>query len=216
MKNALAVFAVGLAVLILLSTSEGAMSNFYSDFASWSAALGGSYIMQDFNGYPHETNLNGVDVLSGVNFTSNMTNVVAFYHSLFAYDGTTRQQGIAYYDINVTLPYCAVSFDVESWDPMAPGPATVEIFFANFSSISVPYYQTGLSEQTPVFFGITSDTAITKIRWHEGPEVTGSGNEEVAFDNLAVSRICIPEPSMITMLGFLLLVGAKRVFRHKA
>jgi len=219
MKNALIILAAGGMALMLVSPCQSANSILYGDFASWSAAVGGSYISQDFEGYVHLTDLNGVDVLSGVNFTSNMTNVVAWQGAgdteLFAFDDITREQEIAYYDINLTLPYYAVAFDVDSWNPLEqPGQSTAEIFFADLTSISVGYYQTGPTEDTPVFFGIASDTAITKIRWHEGLETDG-GNEEVAFDHLAVSRISIPEPSMISAFGVLLLLGAGRSLRRK-
>lgn len=222
MKINMVTLAIMLTTFLVVSQCQSATSFFYSDFASWSAAIGGSYIMQDFDGYAHGTDLNGVDVLSGVNFTSNMENIEAWAVSgdpnLFGLDPAIRQQGIAYYDVNINLPYCAVAFDVEAWNPEAPGPANVEIFFADMTSISVEYYQTGPTEDTPVFFGITSDTAITKIRWYEGPGVPsqGEGNEEVAFDNLAVSRMCIPEPSIIVLSGFSLLLFIGRALKRKA
>ena len=99
-----------------------------------------------------------------------------------------------------------------------PEPANVEIFFADLTSTSVEWYQTGPTEYTPVFFGITSDTAITRIRWHEGLGVAaeGEGNEEVSFDNLAVSRICIPEPSIIMLSGFSLILLTRRALKRKA
>lgn len=219
MKNVLIIF-IAVMASVIFSPCYSATSSLYGDFASWSAAVGGSYIMQDFDSYVHGTDLYGVDVLSGVNFTSNMASIIAWSVSsdpnLFGLDPAIRQQGIAYYDINFNLPYCAVAFDVEAWNPEDPGPAVVEILFSDQTKIFAEYYQTGPTEDTPVFFGITSDTAITRIRWHECFETGSNFNEEVAFDNLAVSRMCIPEPSLIVLSGFSLLLFIGQALKRKA
>jgi hypothetical protein len=197
-------FCAFMPLVVSVSTTQlafGAVSATYSDYASWLAAAGGSATLQDFDAYANQTNINGVAFTPGVNVTSNMQNVVVRNTTgdgrVFGYDDTTRATGLAYYDLNMTLPYLAVSFDVDAWNPAAPGPATVEVFFGDLTSRTLNYSQTGPDESSPVFFGIASDTPITKIRWHEGPESSGSGNEEVALDNIAVSRV--PEPALMSL-----------------
>ncbi len=217
MRNVLIALAVATVTLMLASTSEAVLLvTFHNDLASWSAATGGSYLLQDFEGYTAGDNLDGVELLPGVNVTSNLATIEAWAHlsdmMLFGYDDSTRHFGNAYYDINLSNPYKGIAFDVDLWDPAAPGPAVAQIFFADSSIISVNYYQMGPTEDTPVFFGVTSNIPITRIRWHEGPEMGGTGNEEVGLDNLVVSYI--PEPSTLGLLGLAIVVGI-RCFRRK-
>jgi len=197
-------FCALMPLVAAISTTQpafGAASATYPDYASWLAAAGGSAVLQDFDAYADQTNINGVAFTPGVNVTSNMQNVVVWNVAgdgrVFGFDDTTRASGLAFYDVNLTLPYLAVSFDVDAWNPAAPGPATVEVFFGDLTSRILNYSQTGPDESSPVFFGIASDTPITRIRWHEGPEFNGSGNEEVSLDNIAVSRV--PEPASMSL-----------------
>jgi hypothetical protein len=195
------------------AASRGASYQIYSNWASFNTSVGGQVATNNLDGYAAGTSLNNVELISGLKVTSNMANVFAWtYHPdivLFGYDDTTRLQGIAYYDILLSLPYHGVAFNIDLWNPAAPGPAVADIYFGDASHISLNFYQTGPTESTPVFFGITADTSITSIRWHEGPEVGGSGNEEVALDNFAVSPV--PEPCTLLLFG----LGAA-MFRTKA
>jgi hypothetical protein len=206
-----------LAIVMTVPAMAGALQvTVHADWASFGAAVGGAYTLAGLNSYPHLTNLYGVSLIPGLNVTSNMATVEAWSPQggnviLAGFDDAVRAAGLAYYDINITLPYKAVAFDVMDWNPAAPGPAQAVISFVGGANVVQDYTQTGPTENTPVFFGITSDTPIEKIRWYEGPEVSGSGNEEVGLDNFAVSRI--PEPLTISTLimGSLFLLKRRRI-----
>jgi hypothetical protein len=64
----------------------------------------------------------------------------------------------------------------------------MEVFFSDGTSTSLNIFPTNPTEQDPIFFGVTSDTAVERIRWTEGPETSGVGNEETALDNFVVGR----------------------------
>lgn len=191
------------AIWLWPATTQGATYQLYSNWALFNAAVANQKTMNDLEAYAPGTNLNNVELISGLQVTSNMAKVVAWDEhpgvNLFGYDDTTRQQGNAFYDIVLSLPYRGVAFDIIAWNPEAPGPAVADIYFSDSSHVALDFYQNGATESTAVFFGITSDTAISNIRWQEGPEIGGSGNEEVALDNFAVSTV--PEPTTLLLLG---------------
>jgi hypothetical protein len=62
-----------------------------------------------------------------------------------------------------------------------------------------------------IFFGVVSDTSITKIRWEEALEANG-GNEETGLDNFYVVR-GVPEPCSSALCGFAAL--ATLLFRRR-
>lgn len=174
-------------------------------------ALGGiAASTQDFEGFADGENLDEVEFLPGVFVTSNLPQVEAFQGSgdqeLFGFGGSVRQQGNAFYDINFNQPYNAVGFDIEAFNPETPGPAVLEIFFGNDIDLNfdgeidlntstdldlpdetIEIFPTNATETEPIFFGIVADTPIERIRLNEGPEIGGSGNEEIALDNFAIA-----------------------------
>ncbi len=175
-------------------------------------ALGGTTAStQDFESFADGDNLDGVEFLPGVFVDSNLPQVEAFQGSgdqnLFGFGGSVRQEGNAFYDINFNQPYNAVGFDIDSFNPETPGPAVVEIFFANDIDLNfdgeidlntstdldppdetIEIFPTNATETEPIFFGIVADTPIERIRLKEGPEIGGSGNEEIALDNFVVGE----------------------------
>ena len=196
---------LGIVVLTMNLTAVHAAYTIYSDSATFNAAAGSPLLTQDLETYSVSDDLDGVELLPGLNVTSNAAIVEAWDSAgnivLFAHDDVTRPTGSMYYDINLSNIYKAVSFNIISWDPAAPGPADMDIFFADGTSATESLSQTGPTESTPVFFGIISDVQITKIRWNEAPEVGGGGNEETALDDFTVGQVCYPDlpaPELVT------------------
>jgi hypothetical protein len=171
----------------------------YTVRAAYLAALGGASVLtQSFDSFAHGTSLVGFSVVPGVTVTSNMDTIVAWDAladgdaELFAYDSVgnpTRTAGTAYYDILVTGTYDAIGFDIDAFNPATPGPGIMQVFFADLTSTSVNIFPTNATEQDPVFFGVVSSQPITRIRWNEGPEIGGSGNEETSLDDFAIADL---------------------------
>ena len=206
---------LGALSLLLLSatTAPAALFTFHTDFTSFSAAVGGSLVSQDFESVPPGTNLSGVEFLSGVAATTNMDALEAFAGTttvMFGLGG--RANGNARYDIAISLPYFAVGFDITAFeaDPNTPskaaGPGSLTFAFADATSFVADIF--GNLDGDPIFVGVTSDTPIAGIRWAEALEGSG-GNEETALDNFSVSRV--PEPGVALLLGAGLAgLGARR------
>jgi hypothetical protein len=142
MKQFVAALAI-VAVSTLAANRQAiaASSTFYADLAAFSAAAGGPLLLQDFSSYPNATNLRNVEFLPGVSVNSNMDSVEAFTADgtmLFGLGG--RENGGAYYDVNLTLPHRAVAFDITSFEaePAVPstaqGPGLLTVFFTDASA----------------------------------------------------------------------------------
>jgi thermitase len=171
----------------------------YSVRATYLAALGGATVLtQNYDSFAHGDNLIGFNAVPGVTVTSNMDKIIAWDGTadgdkeLFALDSVgnpTRTAGTAYYDILVTGTYNAIGFDIAAFNPATPGPGVMQVFFLDGTSTSVNIYPTNATEQDPVFFGVTSTQPITRIRWNEGPETGGTGNEETTLDDFAIANL---------------------------
>jgi len=198
------------ATLFLSPHARAANSTVFTDRTAFNAAVSPTN-QQDFQSYAIGTNMAGVNFLPGVNVTSpNLQTITIFGppgdHVLFGLDRT--QPGDLFYDINVTSPYRAFGFNIEDFDPATPGPAPVDVFFADATTRRVNIFP-GATELTPVFFGIAADTDITHIRVTWGPEIVPNANEEITLDDFALSRV--PEPGS----AFLLSLGALDVFTRR-
>lgn len=185
--------------LLVATAGWSAEPTFYESKSAFVAALQNAQVVtQDFSGFTSGQSLSGVSLLPGVSATSTFANLVEWYSGMmFGYDGSTRQAGNGCYIFNLTN-YFAVGFDIMGWDPRAPGPATAIVFLADGSSNQVQRWQTGPTESTPVFFGVIAEQNIVRVEWHEGPEVYGTGNEEVGVDNLICGRAGAPA---VTLAG---------------
>jgi thermitase len=171
----------------------------YSVRATYLAALGGATVLtQNFDGFAHGDSLVGFSAVPGVTVNSNMTNIVAWDGTsdgdleLAAFDpvgNPTRVAGIGYYDILVTSTYDAIGFDITAFNPATPGPGVMQVHFLDGTSTSVNIFPTNATEQDPVFFGVTSSQPIASIRWNEGPEFSGTGNEETSLDDFAIANL---------------------------
>jgi hypothetical protein len=179
--------------------ASGAMAATYAtqdSVAAFEAAVGGAVnvVGQDFQGFASGDDMTGLGTfLSGVEASTNMPDLEIFGASnrLFGIStGTTiRQDALAYYQFDYTLPYLGVAFEIAAWDPES-SPATVEVFFADATSDSFQIEQLGASESDDrVFLGITSATAITRVIIREPIEDATGGNEEISFSWVGVSRV---------------------------
>jgi hypothetical protein len=183
---------LSLCAVLVAFPADAATFTKFDNFAAYEAALAGLPLnTQDFEGFAPGDNLNNVEFLPGISVTSNLPKVEAFVsggdHRLFGFGGSVRQQGGAFYDINFSQPYNAVGFNIEGFDPATPGPAIIGIFFDDQTSASIDIFPTNATETDPIFFGVIADTPIARIRLSEGPEIGGSGNEEVALDDFAIA-----------------------------
>ncbi len=184
---------MGFAAVCMAICVQGATPTFYENKSAFIAALGTNTVStQTFNGFGYMANLSGVTLLPGVYATSTFSNLVVWGSgSMFGYDdgGHTRIAGRGAYEFHLTGK-SAIGFDIVAWDPSSLGPARAVVHLADGSSYQVERWQTGPTESTPVFFGVTADQSIVRVEWHESPEYYGGGNEEVGIDNL----MCIDSP----------------------
>jgi len=211
----------GLIILLMAPPGFSATYTVYSDLASYSQASA-TFETETFEG--------GMSFPSGVNVTSNMSNLTIgndwspqsqlIGKILFAYDTTQndpRMQGNAYYQINFNpvYQYTAAAFEIKSWEIGIPDSAVdnglVRLFFSDGTDYSVELSQT--ANMVPVFFGVVADTPLAYIQWYEPHEISG-GNEETGLDNLMVGQT-VPVPSTLLLLfsGLAGLAGISRKYR---
>ena len=110
---------------------------------------------------------------------------------LFGYDveGSTRQTGLGRYELLLLASRNAIGFEIEAKDPNT-GPMTIEVHTAaGVRSFSV---QNVATESDPIFVSIIASQPIAKVVVIEGPEVTGTGNEETALDDFVVANAIGP------------------------
>jgi hypothetical protein len=190
---------VSLGVVVSGVVASGAVAATYAtqdSVAAFEAAVGGAVnvVGQDFQGFATDDDMTGPGTfLSGVEASTNMPilDIFGANNRLFgSSSGTTiREDGVAYYQFDYTLPYLGVAFEIAAWDP-ASSAATVEVSFGDGTSDSFQIEQLGDSEaDDPVFLGITSATAITRVIIREPLEDATGGNEEIAFSWVGVSRV---------------------------
>lgn len=194
--GALTVLAAALGAAASAHAATPTLTNSRAEFLALTA--GDAVATQDFEAYAPGTNLSGVDFLPGVSATTNLDSLAVFEgstsRSLFA---TARNQPDALYDIAITGGYRGVGFDISAYDPATPGPGFISFYFADGDTTytNIPVLPTNATEQTPLFWGVISDVAVTRIVWSEGPELGGIACcEETALDNFVVAAP-VPEAS---------------------
>lgn len=199
-----------LATLVALGAGstgvQSASFTLHDSLSGFESAIGGpAPFVQDFESFLAGTDMNAVEFLPGAFATSNFPDLEVFSSgdlNLFGFGGPIRTAGLATYIFDFTQNYAAVAFDVDAWNPAAPGPAIAEVLFSDGMSAAFQVMQTGATEDTPVFFGLSSTNAfIRRIVWREGPEIGGTGNEEVAFDNFRTSPTAVPLPAALWLFG---------------
>ncbi len=211
--------AASLLAIAATSGAQAANVTLFGDRAAYLTALGAApLVTQDFESFADGSNLLGVDILPGMTASTNLSNLNVFKGSgdqeMFA---TSRDLPEAEYQLNMNAPYTSMGFDIDAFNPGTPGPGFLDFYFADGDTTyqGIPVLPLNATESDPLFQGIISDTAITKIVWREGPEIGGINCcEETALDNFVAVQ-AVPEPSAIFMvLGGLGLVGLPAVRRR--
>jgi hypothetical protein len=189
------------ALMASLGGAQAANVTFYGSAALLTAAIGGPTATQTFEGFAAGTNLLGVQVLPGVTVSTNLTgvSVVDIAGIGKAANLSVRDRPESWFEINIAGGNKAFGFEVNGLAPNT-GTAFLDFFFADgdttFTRIPVLPQAT---ENTPQFFGIISDKAITKIRWEEGALANNSCCEATVMDNF-ITAAPVPEPTQGLML----------------
>jgi hypothetical protein len=204
--------AAALAAVATLGPAQAATVSLFGTRADFLTGIGAvPTLTQDFEGYAVGTNLAGVNVLPGITVSTNLDSLKVFNSAgigniAFA---TSRTQPEAIYNINFSGNTKAFGFDIAGYNPATPGPGFLSFFFADGDTTytSIPVLPLNTTEQDPLFFGVISNSAITRITWSEGPEIGGIACcEETGLDNF-ITVTAVPEPSswamMVCGLGFL-------------
>src|SRR2546422_3254468 len=165
----------------------------FDDLSSFTAALGGaSTATQDFESFAFGTAIG--TIISGVlNVTSPFATLEVFDcpgRCLFGFDDVTRVAGNGRYDLLFVATRNALGFDVVAKDP-ATGPAHVDVV-TSVGTVTFDVQNVTCCESNPVFFGAIASTPPSRVSLREGPEISGTGNEEVALDNIIVAFVTLP------------------------
>ena len=193
--------------------------NICSSLANWQADVGAS-TLQDFSSFSDGDSLAGLEVLPGVTLSTNMVNLEVHDTDKDAFGTGGRTAGDAFYQLDVGNAYRALALDIGSFESVAPpfnvaggavGPGLLEFLFEDGFLASFPI--AGNDASANIFFGMRSDTPITRVRWYEALEDSGF-NEETTLDNLRVGLAVpeVPEPSSLALAGggLVLLARARR------
>lgn len=163
----------------------------HDDLASFQSAIGNAATQtQDFESFsvgdPISVLIQGVlDVSSP--FDQLEVSSCAGDNALFGLDdmGTpTRTAGNGRYELDFLANRDALAFEVRSQDP-ATDPAEVEVQTGSGNALFL-VSNDGATESDPTFFGLTSTVALDDVIVHEGPEIGGTGNEEICLDDFIV------------------------------
>ena len=212
--------ALAAATCLHVSNAHALAFSIFNGLADWQTAVGSS-TLQDFSSFAPGTSVQGAEVLPGVVLTTNLgdVNVIGASNTAFATGSGTgsRAAGNALYELNLGNAYRAAALDLGAFESAEPpfnigggaiGPGIMEILFGD--GFLLEYQLFGNDASSNVFFGITSDTAITRLRWFEAHE-QGNINEETSLDNLRVALAVtpVPEPSTVFLAGGGLLLFAR-------
>ncbi len=196
----------------------------YTNQALWQANTGPS-TLQDFSGYATSTSVMNAEVLAHVTVGTNLgaLEVHGAEHDIFATGNGSgsRASGNAYYELNFDNAYRSAAFDIASFESASPpfdiasgavDAGQVEILFANGFLLTYDIFG---NDGSNIFFGVTADTAITRMRWIEAHERLG-GNEESTLDNLRVGlAVAVPAPPTLPLAAGALVLMAALVRRRR-
>lgn len=177
---------------VVFTASAADLFERHDDLASFQGAIGNATTQtQDFEGFaigdPVSFIIQGVlDVSSP--FDQLEVSSCAGDNALTGIDDVgnpTRSAGIGRYELDFLANRDALAFEVRAQDP-ATGPAEVEVQ-TGAGNASFLVTNDGASESDPTFFGLTSTVALDDVIVHEGPEVGGTGNEEICLDDFTVA-----------------------------
>ncbi len=212
----LAVFAAALTAATPSQAATPTLTNSRAEFLALTAA--DVISTQDFESFADGTPMSGVEFLPGISATTNLDTLDIFNGSsgktLFA---TTRDQPDALYELSITGGYRGVGFDITAFNPATPGPGFISFYFADGDTTytNIPVLPTNATEDTPLFWGVISDVAVTRIVWSEGPEIGGiSCCEETSLDNFVVAAP-VPEASSTALAVAGLAVGGRALRRRR-
>ena len=178
----------------LASSSSAIAQNMVQRFntlASFTAALGSATTAtQDFSDFANGP-FSGPSLIAGVVDVASSFDALEIRDAerfLFGLGVTVRQAGNGHYDFTFAEPLTArgMAFDLIAQNP-ATGPALV-VVTAGGGSASLPVSNPD-SEDTPNFIGMIASVEIASVVVNEGPEIGGSGNEEIGLDNFVVAPI---------------------------
>jgi len=197
--------------LLISASSINAAPVLYSNSTDFLNALGGAAVTsQHFDSFSHGSDLKGSAVLPGIRVNTNLGELIA-WDPLCCADrdvnifGKTRSDaGGAYYDILFTNSYNAFAFDIENYNPDATVNDQHGVLDVNttLGSFMFDITQTGALESAPIFIGLITEGDLLSIRWNEGPEISGIGNEETTLDNFMVASVSpVPAPAAVWLFG---------------
>lgn len=208
--------------LLAAAQAQAAISMLSDSLAAWEAALAGAaYTTQDFTANAVGDSFFGAEVMPGVTATTNLGRLEVFgdEKSLFAFSSgaSSRVNGDAPYEFVLGNAFRAFAFDIAAFEASPPEPGGAvdagrfEVLLADGSLLSLGLE--ALASGANLFIGITSDTAITRVRWYEAHEASG-GNEETALDTLrlALPTRTVPVPStlLLAVAALAVLAGRRR------
>lgn len=212
--------------LLAAAPAQAAVIVHHTDLGQWTAAAGGPVATQTLEGYAANTDLRNVGILPGVSVDTNMDALFSFESggdmAMFGNGG--RQNGNAYYEVQYGLPFTAVAVDIESFESVdfaAGGAVDAGLMRVTFADGDIFELAIAGGDGSPIFFGITSDTAITSLTWIEAHEALRdgqqvAGNEETALDNFRVApALAVPEPGSLLLAGTMLALLAPALRRRR-
>lgn len=187
-------FGLSMGVTLVVPGSAATLVQ-HSDEASFVAAAGGGLMTENFDGFPIGTVI--TNQVSGIIFSSPNEGMPNYFPIQIFADVTTSSppfglfggfvQGqplpLQIYVLDFLPPTSAFAFQLTAQHPAATD-VEVEFEFADATSQSLFIGDSDGNEDTPEFFGATSDTPIKRVTLISGLEGPNAGFEEFSMDDL--------------------------------